>query len=406
MTWTELRQTSFPARPDRDDVNRDSILSNYLSSHLEDLRYGKRYGGFGVEIAGREVESELARKIVDAFLDDLDDSLSAVSDFEAKEKLVYFDHPTQEFSYLSQAQERWQVDYKLLDYIYRRCLYSHLYFALNGYRSTPPQNEEGLADFERQFRENTKIELFDGKLNAVFVCSVKPIQVGQATVYQRRWVVKPGPPRDSGEEWHKQFDPYFTDLPVPKNSFVSFEVDATDTETGEPDIGIMTYNDKETGKPVVEFRVFENWYVEPTAIEREIREMSYQSLIYDHPLSGEKIEAERVTVRTWSADENWQKTRKKECQVQVLVFFEDWSPEVEEPSEVERVLEESVYEQFRGKDVGVWDEKSRLIFQGPGEKTLYVRNRQGKMVLVHLEGEPEDLTIPKDLGLAHSQYFL
>jgi len=406
MAWTELGQPSDPARPDQEDQNRDSILDNYLSLHLQDLRSRNRGRiGWGVAVKGREIESELAREIVDTFLDDIDDSLSAVSDFEAKERLVYFDHPTQEFSYLSQAQEKWQVDYKLLDYLYRRCLYSYLCFALNGYQSIPPKDEKGLADFERQFRKKPKIELFDGKLNAVFTRSVKPIQVGQTTIYQRRWVVKPGPPRDSVEEWHKQFDPYFTDLPVPKNSFVSFEVDATDTETGVPDIGIMAYADRETGKPVVEFRVFENWYDEPTSIEREISEFRCEPTTYDHPLTGERVEAERMTVRTCSADENWQKTRKKECRVQVLVFFDDWSPEVEELREVERVLEESVFEPVRYED-RVWIEQRRSIFPEPGRMILYIRNDQGKMVLAQLEDQPEDSSIPKNLGPAHSQYFL
>jgi hypothetical protein len=406
MTRAELRQTSDPAEPAQEEEDLElSIFDNYLSSHLEDLGYGKRYGGFGVEVLGREIESELAREIVDTFLDHLQDSLLTVSVLKTKEKLVYFDHPTQEDSYLSRAQEEWPVDDDVLDFIYRRCLYSYLQYALQGNQSVPPKDEEGLTDFEKQITEDRKIEFCDGRLNALFVCSVKPIQVGQATVYQRRWVVKPGPPRDLVEEWHREFDPYFINLPAPENSIVSFEVDATDSETGVPDIGIMAYADRETGKPVVGFRVFENWYVEPTLIEREISEFRCEPTTYDHPLTGERIEAERMTVRTWSADKDWHKRKKEECRVQMLVFFEDWSPEVEEPREVERVLEESVFEQVAGED-RAWIEKRRSIFSEPGRMILYIRNDQGEMVLAQLEDQPEDLSSPRDLGPAHSQYFL
>jgi hypothetical protein len=404
MTRTELGQTPAPAQPDQEDPDRNFILENYLSLHLEDLRSRDFRRGYGVWVKGREIESELAGEIVDTFLEEIEDSLATVSNYQASEKLVYFDHPTQEYSLLSQAHQKWPVDYDVLDYIYRRCLYAHLCFGLYGHRSVPPGNEEELADLEAQFKEKRVVGFFNGRFNVNFVCSVKPIQIDHLTVYQRRWVVQPGPPTKWEEEFEKRFGLYFEGFPEPKEAIASFEVDSTDSETGEPDIGMRTYHDKGTGKPMIQFKVVENWYVSPVTIERDISEFDCKPITYESPLSGEVIEAEKVTIRTWSTDKSWRKRSKEGYQVQVLVFFEDWSPEVEEPREIERVLEESAYEQFKEKGGGVWIEKRRSIFQGSGETTFYIRNDQEKMVLAE-KGDPEELSIPRDLGEARTAFF-
>lgn len=412
MSQLEKERASCPAPQEElivpEPFNVSPNLRVYLLGQLKDLRDGFEYRGDRVGV-------ELASQIVDSHINHLEEALSQVSKpRKVNEKPIYFDHPTLEDSYLSRAKkELGDVDYALLDFTYRRCLYSLACYAVGlGIVTNAPNTAEQLTRFEWEFLQDTKkIDLVDNSLHLTLSCRVNPVKVvspsGERETLERRWVVEPG--RNLGWEsnWQRMFGEHFKELPDPEDLVITRSVDKLRTEDILSSIATVTYCDEMTGKRKKAFTISFDREFSPAKIDREIREYSYRDIIYYHPVTDEKIGAEEEMIKIWRATDDWTEgDSKRGFETRVLVHA-DYSRGDELPRKVEKCFEVSYYHPYgsNGSRDRVWLEQTREVFRPEGTVTYRRSDLMGIMCLP--DGvEPSDLLTPRELGEPKVFYFI
>lgn len=216
------------------------------------------------------------------------------------------------------------------------------------------------------------------------------------------------------ERCWQRYKKFYSNLEVPRGQIRFFDIDSTEADwpDGEPitlnfwDIGVLYFCDEKTGKPLIGYLATENWYVADDLWEWQIIEFEYEPFPgYCHPLSGEKIiEAEVVCIKTWDANERWEKISKAECSRSVVVFEEEWSQTLNRPRRSSFTLEQSIFEPI-SEGEPTWWESLRMVRDG-SLSFFYLRDDSGDMCLAQFDsprGEPHDrieIDIPENIGSA------
>lgn len=138
----------------------------------------------------------------------------------------------------------------------------------------------------------------------------------------------------------------------------------------------------------------------------EVTQLSYQSLVYRHPLLKIDTEAEVQEIRTWGVDRSGRKRKRDEAARLVIIFDNFWDAKSEKPRPFQ-ILEERGYEPRElsgGVSLGKkeqWVEKYRSFFFS-NAMVMYVRNLEGRMVHSYSKISPikySGIDLPRGLEL-------